>query len=139
MISLQMFARWVVTMDDKKYFTVEEANRLIPQMRAIVESLRQGRQEMLRHRPEAEAMAQHATGNGGGAAGAYLGVHSQVLGRGLVQLQAMGVLLKDIDRGLIDFPHWREGREVYLCWLYGEEQINYWHEIDSGYSGRQPL
>jgi hypothetical protein len=127
-------------MDDKKYFTVEEANRLIPQIKAMVEHLRQGRQHMQKHRPTAEAVAQKAGGNGGGGeAGAYLSDYSQTFARGLAQLQALGILLKDLDRGLIDFPHLREGREVHLCWRYGEERIDYWHEIDAGYSGRQPL
>jgi hypothetical protein len=127
-------------MDDKKYFTVEEANRLIPQMKTMIEQLRQGRQHMLKHRPTAEAVAQQAGGNGGGGeAGAYLSDYSRTFARGLAQLQAMGILLKDLERGLIDFPHQREGREVYLCWKYGEERIAYWHETDSGYGGRQPL
>jgi hypothetical protein len=127
-------------MDDKKYFTVEEANRLIPQIRAMIERLQRGRRRLLRHRPTSEAVARIAPGNGGGSdAGAYLSDYSQTFGRGLAQLQAMGVLLKDVERGLIDFPHWREGREVYLCWKYGEERIDYWHETDSGYTGRQPL
>jgi hypothetical protein len=127
-------------MDDKKYFTVEEANRLIPQVKVIVEQLRQGRHRLQRHRPTADTLAQHAGGNGGGReAGAYLTDYSDTFARGLAQLQAMGILLKDLERGLIDFPHQREGREVYLCWKYGEERIDYWHETDSGYSGRQPL
>ena len=127
-------------MDDKKYFTVEEANRLIPQVRAMIERLQRGRRRLLRHRLASEAIAQKAAGNGGGSdAGAYLSDYSQTFGRSLAQLQAMGVLLKDLERGLIDFPHWREGREVYLCWKYGEERIDYWHETDSGYTGRQPL
>jgi hypothetical protein len=127
-------------MDDKKYFTVEEANRLIPQVKAMIEQLRQGRLRLQEHRPTAEAIAQQAGGNGGGsAAGAYLSDYSHMVARGLAQLQAMGILLKDLERGLIDFPHQREGREVYLCWKYGEERIDYWHETDAGYSGRQPL
>jgi hypothetical protein len=129
-----------MTMDDKRYFTVEEANRLIPQMQGLVERLRQGQQRLRRHRPTAEATAQKASGNGGGSdAAAYLSDYSQTFGGSLAQLQAMGVVLKDIERGLIDFPHWREGREVYLCWKYGEERIDYWHETDAGYSGRQAL
>jgi hypothetical protein len=127
-------------MEDKKYFTVEEANRLIPQIKAIVEELRQGRRRLLNQRSTAEAIAHKASGNGGGGdAATYLADYSQSAGRGLAQLQAMGVVLKDVERGLIDFPHWHEGREVYLCWEYGEDRINYWHETDSGYSGRQPL
>jgi hypothetical protein len=127
-------------MDEKKYFTVDEANRLIPQIKAIVEQLRQEGRRLLSHRPTAEAVAQKAGGNGGGSdAATYLSDYSQTFGRGLAQLQALGVLLKDVERGLIDFPHQREGREVYLCWKYGEERIDYWHETDSGYGGRQAL
>jgi hypothetical protein len=127
-------------MDEKKYFTVEEANRLIPQIQAIVERLRQGRRRLLGHRPTAEAVAQKAGGNGGGSdAATYLSDYLQTFARGMAQLQVLGVVLKDVERGLIDFPHRRGGREVYLCWEYGEERIDYWHEIDSGYGGRQPL
>jgi hypothetical protein len=129
-----------MTMDDKKYFTVEEANRLIPQVKAMIDQLRQGRLHLQKQRPTAEAIAQQAGGNGGGnQAAAYLSDYSQMVARGLARLQAMGILLKDLERGLIDFPHQRDGREVYLCWKYGEERIDYWHETDSGYSGRQPL
>ncbi len=127
-------------MEDKKYFTVEEANRLIPQIKAIVEGLRQGRRRLLHHRPTAEAIAHKSSGNGGGGdAATYLTDYSQLFGRSLAKLQALGVVLKDVERGLIDFPHRRGGREVYLCWEYGEERITYWHETDSGYAGREPL
>ncbi len=54
-------------------------------------------------------------------------------------LQEMEIVLRDLDRGLVDFPSVREDREVYLCWEEGEEEIGYWHDEDSGYGGRQPL
>jgi hypothetical protein len=127
-------------MDDKQYFTVEEANRLIPQIKEIVEQLRQGRRQLQQHRTTADTVAQQAGGNGGGReAAAYLSDYAETFARGLARLQGMGILLKDLERGLIDFPHQREGREVYLCWKYGEERIDYWHETDAGYGGRQPL
>jgi hypothetical protein len=127
-------------MSEKRYFSVEEANQLIPRIRGIVEQLRDSRKRLLNHRPTAEAVAQQAGGNGGGGDSTdYFAEYSQTYGRGLAQLEALGVLVKDIERGLIDFPHWRQGREVYLCWQYGETRIDYWHETDSGYSGRQPL
>jgi hypothetical protein len=127
-------------MNEKKYFTVEEANRLIPQITAIVEQLRQGRRRLLRHRSTAGIVTQKAAGNGGSShAVSYLADYSRTFGRDVAHLQVLGVVLKDVERGLIDFPHQREGREVYLCWEYGEARIDYWHEIDSGYGGRQPL
>jgi hypothetical protein len=51
----------------------------------------------------------------------------------------MGVLIKDINTGLLDFPSIRDDHEVYLCWLYGEERIAFWHEIDAGFAGREPI
>ena len=60
---------------------------------------------------------------------------SQVLNR----ITRNGVLLKDLQRGLVDFPHLSEGKEVFLCWELGEMEILYWHEIETGYAGRKPL
>jgi hypothetical protein len=127
-------------MTEKRYFSVEEANQLIPRIAGIVEQLRESRKRLRSHQPTAEAIAQKAAGNGGGSdSSSYFFEYSQTYGRNLAYLEALGVLVKDIERGLIDFPHWREGREVYLCWQYGEDRIDYWHETDSGYGGRQPL
>ena len=61
------------------------------------------------------------------------------LQRTLGELQAMDVVLRDLERGLVDFPALREGREVYLCWEAGEDAIEFWHDTDTGYGGRQPL
>ena len=57
----------------------------------------------------------------------------------LVELQAMEVVLRDLDRGLVDFPALRDGREVFLCWEEGEDEVRFWHDVDSGYGGRRPL
>ena len=55
------------------------------------------------------------------------------------RLEAHGVLLKDPDVGLLDFPSLREGREVLLCWRVGEEDVSYWHEVSDGFAGRKPI
>ena len=55
------------------------------------------------------------------------------------QIKEMGVLIKDVDKGLCDFPYMRQGRIVYLCWQLGEESIEYWHDIETGFGGREPL
>ena len=57
----------------------------------------------------------------------------------LHQIQDMGIYVKDLETGLIDFPALREGQEVYLCWKFGEESIEFWHEIDAGFAGRQSI
>ncbi len=57
----------------------------------------------------------------------------------LRRIQEIGVQIKDFDRGLVDFPHLREGREVFLCWELDEDDITFWHDIDDGYAGREHL
>ena len=57
----------------------------------------------------------------------------------LAEINGLGCELKGLDEGLIDFPTERDGRTVYLCWRLGEERIAYWHELDTGFAGRQPL
>jgi hypothetical protein len=57
----------------------------------------------------------------------------------LAELQEQEIVLRDLDRGLVDFPALRDGREVYLCWIEGEDEIGFWHDLDAGYGGRQPL
>src|SRR3954468_9237246 len=86
-----------------------------------------------------EALAGAAGGNGGGT-------HGRTVGEAFVELQtsvaAFGerdIVLRDLDRGLIDFPSLRDGAEVYLCWIDGEPDIEFWHELDAGYAGRRPL
>jgi len=61
------------------------------------------------------------------------------LSRALGELQALDIVLRDIDRGLIDFPSIRDGQEVYLCWLLDEDEIGFWHEPETGFAGRKPL
>ena len=57
----------------------------------------------------------------------------------LRELQAAEIVLRDLDRGLVDFPALRDGREVYLCWVEGEDEIGYWHDLEAGFAGREPL
>ena len=77
--------------------------------------------------------------NGGGAAGRVVSEAFLELQRALGELQAMEIVLRDLDRGLVDFPALREGREIYLCWEEGEDEIAFWHDTDTGFAGRQPL
>ena len=65
--------------------------------------------------------------------------HAQTLRKLAEELSSFGCELKDPDRGLIDFLSLRDGREIYLCWYLGEERINYWHYLHTGFAGRQPL
>ena len=80
-----------------------------------------------------------APGNGGGKAGSEYGVEAYNLYVAIGRIKELGVVLKDLDMSLLDFPHERGGRIVFLCWHPPEERVEYWHDLDAGYAGRQPL
>jgi hypothetical protein len=87
-----------------------------------------------------EALSDAGPTNGGGGPGRVVSEAFLDLRAALAQLQAMDIVLRDLERGLIDFPCVREGEEVYLCWVETEEDdITTWHGLDDGYAGRQPL
>ena len=86
-----------------------------------------------------EALSEAAPGNGGGEEGKQVGVAFLEVRRLLGAIEESGIVLRDIDRGLVDFPAVIDGREVYLCWELGEDDVAYWHDLDSGYRGREPL
>ena len=125
-------------------FTVDEARALLPEVREIAESMQQHKREFERQRSLLKEAGTHAAGNGHGspdALSAQTAAERQVQeiqGR-IEQLARMGVEVKGIDEGLVDFPSMRDGRIVYLCWRVGEPDILYWHELDAGFRGRQSL
>jgi hypothetical protein len=57
----------------------------------------------------------------------------------ILELLERGIVLRDLDRGLVDFPSLRDGREIFLCWQEGEDEVAFWHEVDAGFAGRRPL
>jgi hypothetical protein len=90
--------------------------------------------------PERAArLAGRAGANGGGPDGTVFGEAALRFSRGLAQIDAWGVIVRDLDTGICDFPALRGGREVYLCWRVGEERIEWWHETGAGFAGRRPL
>src|SRR4051812_6318757 len=121
------------------YFTLEEANAAVDVIKPLMEEIQRIRQDILEKQPEAWPVIEKAAGNGGGQAASLLARSFERLDKLVHQIQDTGAVLKDLNTGLMDFPAWRENHEVYLCWKYGEQRIEYWHEIDSGFAGRQPL
>ncbi len=94
--------------------------------------------ERIRSRqPEMWAMAAKAAGNGGSQALSGLLPEFDRLYTLLHRLQDLGVEVKDVEMGLVDFRCVRNGKEVYLCWKYGEDSVQFWHEIEAGFQGRQ--
>lgn len=122
-----------------RLFTVEEANALLPTLYELLEDVAVHREASREKFPHLEPVLKAAMSNGGGRAASEYGVETYRLYLAIDRIQQLGVILKDLDMGLMDFPHEREGRVVFLCWHPPEEKVGYWHEIQSGYQGRQPL
>jgi len=129
----------------QRLFTVEEANAMLPVVRGLIAEIQAKKRELDGLSGELETLLERASGNGHDSAARGVVVRaataeaaSELEGL-LTKLQATGCEPKGIEEGLVDFPSKREGRIVYLCWKMGEEEIGYWHELDSGFPGRQPL
>ena len=122
-------------MDDQfeKHFTQAEAF-------AELSFLRLCFQELYELHNTIENARKSGAGNGGGT------VPTQALAEARIRVEEImteidrrGIQIKDVRRGLVDFPHVKDGREVFLCWVLGEESISYWHELSAGYAGRQRI
>jgi hypothetical protein len=122
----------------ERHYTLAEANAALPWVVERIERLRSARVRLTDEEVR-EALSDAAPMNGGGEPGREVSEAFLDMRSALAELQATEIVLRDLDRGLIDFPALREGREVYLCWEEGEDEIGYWHDIDAGYGGRQPL
>ena len=125
-------------MSEERRFTVEQANAAIGWVAERLERLRSAR-EQLNDEEAREALTESAPGNGGGEPGRVISEAFLELRDALHELQGAGIVLRDLERGLVDFPAVRDGRDVYLCWEEGESEIGFWHDLDSGYGGRRPL
>lgn len=128
-----------------RYFTREEAEALLPQISVVLRNIQKERTAMREQEEVLGTLEARARGNGHhlheqiATAQVELARYIQALRALAIELEAFGCELKDPDTGLIDFLSLRQGKPVYLCWLLGEERINYWHEIQAGFAGRQPL
>jgi len=121
------------------HFTEDEAKALLAELLPTIEELMKIRNRIVELRPELESGLEKALENGGSqATGELLSLMSRV-NLQVQHIQESGVLIKDLDRCLLDFPSEREGRMVFLCWEYGEPELAFWHDIDAGFTGRQPL
>jgi hypothetical protein len=122
----------------ERHFTVEQANALLEQLDRVLRELREAK-DQLTDAEAHEALVDAAPGNGGGDPGRQVGEAFLRVRRLLQGLQESGIVVRDVDRGLVDFPSIRDGEEVYLCWELGEDAVAYWHEVEAGYGGRRPL
>ena len=122
-----------------RVYTLNEARSALPRIRRLMGEVQSARAEILRLRPEAWPALRKAAGNGGNVAAGQLLAHFARLEAGVKGIGQLGVVVKDVDSGLVDFLARRQGREVYICWRYGEDELVYWHDIQAGFSGRQMI
>lgn len=122
----------------ERHFTRAEADALLPALEALLRELREAK-ESLTDAEAHRALSEASGGNGGGAQGKRVGEAFLRVRGMLAELHATGIVVRDIDRGLVDFPAILDDREAYLCWRLGEDSVGFWHDLDSGFQGRRPL
>jgi hypothetical protein len=122
-----------------RYFTLQEANETLNLIRPLMDEVQKIRQKILQNQPEAWPAIEKSVGNGGNRALSNMVQDFEKLEELVHRIQGMDVLIKDINLGLLDFPALKDEREVYLCWQYGEGDIAFWHEVEAGFAGRQPI
>ena len=125
-------------MRHRRHYTLAEARELLPWVAEQLIAIRDAR-DRLGDGDARRALANGSSGNGGGSPGKQVGEAFLELRAGMAAFDERDIVLRDLDRGLIDFPAIRDGREVYLCWIDGEPDIEFWHDLDAGYAGRQAL
>jgi hypothetical protein len=122
-----------------KYFTLQEANDALNTIRPLMDEIQAIRRKILEKQPDAWTAIEKSVGNGGNRTLSRMVQDFEKLDALVHHILETGVQIKDINIGLLDFSAWKDGREVYLCWQYGEGEIAFWHEVDAGYAGRQPI
>ena len=123
----------------QRYFSLQEANEVLKIIRPLMDEVQAIRQKILKNQPEAWPAIEKSAGNGGNRALSNMVQDFEKFDTLIHRIQDTDVLIKDVNLGLLDFPALKDGREVYLCWQYGEDDIAFWHEIEAGYVGRQPI
>ena len=123
-------------MTEDRLYTLEEANAELPDLRERLPRLRIARDGLI---AASERIKEAVASDGGGVAEAGWFTHQQTLKTELEHLAERGILLRDPEVGLIDFPAERGGRPVYLCWRLGEDRVAWYHEANAGFGSRKPL
>jgi hypothetical protein len=122
-----------------RLFTPAEANQVLDDLRPIVSDLMRARARLVEMQPALAPILEKLLGNGGNRVTAELLETFERLRADVRAIEARGVIVKDLESGLLDFPSERSGEVVFLCWRYGEASVAHWHPVDSGFAGRQPL
>ncbi len=123
----------------ERLFTLAEANELVPQLSNRFAGIRRAKRVIADTKEEIAKASARADLGGGSAVGALYIRALHEISASLQAIHELGVVVKDIDMGLCDFPFMYEGRVVYLCWKVGEDEVRWWHEVSCGYKDRHPV
>jgi hypothetical protein len=133
-------------MSSEPTFTPDEANAMLGEVRPLVEHMVAAKRALDEAQERRDEVGRSISGNGGGIPPHDLAALRDDLERraavlaGIVEeIQELGVLVKDFDTGLVDFPSLRGGEEVLLCWQLGEDEVAFWHGLEDGFTGRRPI
>jgi hypothetical protein len=120
-----------------RYFSVEEANTLLVEIEPLMAELLARRARVVRLHQQVTPLQDDLHTDFGGPLATELALDFNRIEQLLSRIQSYGCVVKDMNVGLLDFLSERDGREVYLCWRYGEPRIEYYHELHTGFGGRQ--
>ena len=121
-----------------KHYTRDEARALLPQLREQLAELNRLREEMQRYEKRLSGLSEQGHDIGGETVNNWIRTLAQMQ-EILADFQRRRIQVKDLSRGLVDFPAIIEGREVFLCWESSEDDIEFWHDLETGFSGREKL
>ena len=121
-----------------RHWTPEQANALLPIVGETVRRLREARRRLV-ERGYDSGLAERAGSTGGAWPGADHARDSVTVALDFARLERLDLVVRDLERGLVDFPSLIDGCEVYLCWLLDEPAVGHWHGVESGFAGRRPL
>jgi hypothetical protein len=130
----------------ERHFTPEEANGLLSEVRPAAEELVAHRRAMVEAAAGQARLVRRIAGNGGDfdpqeprSLEETFEREAEAVARCVERLESLGVVVKDLERGLVDFPALHDGDEVLLCWELGEDEVAFWHGLEEGFAGRKPL
>jgi hypothetical protein len=122
----------------EKHYTRDEANALLPQIRKWLQHLNQVREELHRYEKRLSGLTEQGNDSGGETVNSWIRALADMQAT-LAEFQRRQIFIKDLERGLLDFPALIGGREVFLCWEADEEAVEFWHDLETGYGGRERL
>src|SRR5438128_3223357 len=115
-----------------RYFTVEEANAALLTLRPMVAAMLKAREKIVAARPDLWPVLEKAASNGGSDKASAVLVDFETVRRSVLAIEGLGIVLKDVNTGLVDFLAKRDGRDVYLCWRFDEPKVAFWHDLEAG-------